>query len=209
VADHCCSSKGAELERLAQRAEQRRVLLVVLAINALMFVAEFGAGIVAGSTALMADALDMLGDAFVYGVSLYALARSDRWKGGVALAKGVLILAFAVGIIVNIATKLESGVPPSSTLMLGFGGLALIANFVCLRLLWRFRTQDVNMASTFECSRNDVISNVGVLAAAAAVAVTASPWPDIAIGAVMALLFFRSASNVITDALPVFRGNVA
>ena len=205
MADHCCSAKGEELERLARQAGQRRVLVIVLAINAIMFVAEFGAGIVAGSTALMADAVDMFGDAMVYGISLYALSRSERWKGGAALAKGLFILAFGIGILVDVAFKIASGVPPSSTLMLIFGGIALAANLVCLRLLWRFRAQDVNMASTFECSRNDVISNVGVLAAAGAVAAFHSPWPDNAIGTIIAALFLRSSFNVIRSALPALR----
>jgi Co/Zn/Cd efflux system component len=177
----------------------------VLAINAVMFFAEFGAGVVARSTALMADSVDMLGDALVYGLSIFAIARSDRWKGGAALAKGVFILAFGVGIIIDIVGKLQNGVPPSSTLMLIFGGIALAANLVCLRLLWRFRAHDVNMASTFECSRNDVISNVGVLIAAATVAATRSPWPDIVVGALIAALFLRSAVQVIRNALPSFR----
>jgi cation diffusion facilitator family transporter len=205
MADSCCSAKSTELERLARQAEQRRVLVAVLAINAVMFVAEFGAGVVAGSAALMADAADMLGDALVYAVSLYALARSDRWKAGAALFKGLCILALGVGVAINVAIKVSSGVPPSSTLMLAFGGLALMANLVCLRLLWRFRAQDVNMASTFECSRNDVISNVGVLLAAALVAWFASPWPDIAIGSAMAVLFLRSALRVIAQAAPQLR----
>jgi Co/Zn/Cd efflux system component len=166
MADHCCASKGRELEALAQHVEQRRVLQLVLAINAAMFVAEFGAGVIAGSTALMANAVDMLGDALIYGLSLFALSRSDRWKGGAALAKGMFILAFGIGILIEVAVKIRVGVPPSSTLMLIFGGLALIANLACLKMLWRFRAHDVNMASTFECSRNDVIANVGVLIAA-------------------------------------------
>ena len=201
----CCNSKAHELEHLARRADQRRVLVTVLAINAAMFVAEFGAGLVAGSTALMADATDMLGDALVYGLSLYALDRSDRWKAGAALFKGMFILAMGVAIAVNIALKIATGVPPSSTLMLVFGGLALAANLACLRLLWRFRTQDVNMASTFECSRNDVVSNGGVLAAAGLVALTASPWPDIVVGAAIAALFLRSAVRVIREAAPQVR----
>ena len=172
MADDCCSSKGAELEKLARQADQRRVLVIVLAVNLTMFFAEFGAGLVAGSSALMADATDMLADAFVFGLSLYAIARSDRWKAGVAAFKGALILVLGLGILVNAAVKIQSGVPPSSTLMLVFGGLALVANVVCLGLLWRFRRQDVNMASTWECSRNDVISNIGVLAAAGLVAAT-------------------------------------
>ena len=205
MADHCCAGKGKELERLARQAEQRRVLQMVLAINAAMFVAEFSAGAIAGSAALMADSVDMLGDALVYGLSIYALSRSERWKGGAALAKGIFILAFGVGIAIDIVTKIQSDIPPSSTLMLVFGSIALAANLTCLRLLWRFRRQDVNMASTFECSRNDVISNVGVLAAAGAVALTASPWPDLIIGALIAVLFLRSAFQVIRASIPVVR----
>ena len=205
MADSCCSAKSAELERLAARADQRRVLIAVLAINAVMFVAEFGAGLIAGSTALMADASDNLGDALVYAVSLYALARSDRWKAGAAMFKGLFILALGVGVVINVAVKIESGIPPSSTLMLVFGALALVANVACLRLLWRFRALDVNMASTFECSRNDVISNCGVLAAAVLVAWLASPWPDIVIGSAMALLFLRSSLRVMLEAAPQLR----
>jgi Co/Zn/Cd efflux system component len=170
-----------------------------------MFVVEFGAGVIAGSSALMADASDMLGDALVYAVSLYALARSARWKAGVAMLKGGVILALGIGVAVNAIAKIESGVPPSSALMLGFGALALAANLVCLRLLWGFRAQDVNMASTFECSRNDVISNVGVLLAAGLVAWLDSPWPDIAIGSAMARVFLRSALRVMKDAAPQLR----
>lgn len=205
MGDDCCSHKGAELERLARQRDQRRVLVTVLAINAAMFVAEFGAGIVAGSAALMADAVDMFGDALVYGISLYALSRSARWKAGAALAKGLFILFFGLGVLVEIAVKLRSGVPPSSTLMLVFGGAALAANLACLRLLWRFRGQDVNMASTVECSRNDVISNVGVLLAAGGVAWFASPWPDIVAGGAIAALFLRSALRVIGSTLPELR----
>jgi cation diffusion facilitator family transporter len=205
MADSCCSAKAPELERLARQAGQRRVLVAVLAINAVMFGLEFGAGVIAGSAALMADATDMLGDALVYAVSLYALARSDRWKAGAALFKGVFILALGVGIAVNVIAKVQSGVPPSSTLMLAFGALALVANLACLRLLWRFRAQDVNMASTFECSRNDVINNGGVLVAAGLVLWLASPWPDIVIGSAMALVFLRSALRVIAEAAPQLR----
>ena len=205
MAHDCCSAKGVELERLARQAEQRRVLIVVLIINAVMFFAEFGAGLVAGSAALMADATDMLGDALVYGVSLYAIARSDRWKAGVAAFMGAFILLLGLGILVNVAIKIQSGVPPSSSLMLVFGGAALVANLVCLGLLWRFRAQDVNMASTWECSRNDVISNVGVLIAAALVAVTSSPWPDIFIGLAMAAVVLRSAVRVLGESVPQLR----
>ena len=119
--------------------------------------------------------------------------------------KGAFILLLGVGIVINVIVKIRSGVPPSSMLMLTFGGLALVANLACLRLLWRFRSLDVNMSSTFECSRNDVISNVGVLVAAGAVAMFASPWPDILIGSAMATLFLRSSFRVMLEAVPKLR----
>lgn len=202
--DDCCSNKGAELQRLARQTGQRRVLTIVLVLNAVMFVLEFGAGVVAGSASLMADAVDMLGDALVYGLSLYALARSARWKAGAAVAKGGFILFFGVGVLAEVAAKIATGVPPSSILMLAFGGLALVVNLTCLALLWGYRTQDVNMSSTFECSRNDVIANVGVLAAAGGVALLNSPWPDIAVGLIIAALFLRSAYRVLREAWPEF-----
>lgn len=205
VADSCCSQKSIELEQLARQSDQRRVLVIVLVINAVMFVVEFGAGAIAGSTALMADAADMLGDALVYGVSIYALARSDRWKAVAAMSKGLFILLLGVGIVLNIAVKIQSGVPPSSTLMLAAGGLALLANLYCFRLLWRFRSHDVNMASSFECSRNDLIANVGVLIAAAAVALFKSPWPDILIGAAIAIVVLRSAIRVLRSSTAQLR----
>lgn len=114
-------------------------------------------------------------------------------------------LAFGIGVLAEMVIKLKSGVPPSSGLMLIFGGIALAANLTCLRLLWRFRRQDVNMSSTFECSRNHAISNVGVLLAAGGVALTGSPWPNLLAGTVVAAIFLRSAVQVIRDAVPVLR----
>lgn len=202
--DECCYHKQGELERLAQRADQRRVLLIVLAINAVMFAGEFSAGLIIGSVALMADAVDMFGDAMVYGLSLYAIDRTPRWRSGAALAKGVFILLFGIGVLVQVAVSIQNGAPPASDVMLGVGALALAANLICLALLRRFRKQDINMSSTFECSRNDVIANVGVLVAAGGVALFRSPWPDIVIGLVIATLFLRSAHRVIAEAWPAF-----
>jgi cation diffusion facilitator family transporter len=203
--DDCCAAKSCELDRLAQQGARRRVLMAALLINGVMFVGEFGAGIFAGSAALMADAVDMLGDAFVYGLSLYALSRSARWKAGAALAKGGFILLFGLGVLVQVATKIATGVPPSSAVMLAVGGVALIANLTCLGLLWRHRAEDVNMSSTFECSRNDVIANVGVLGAAAAVHWLRSPWPDIVVASAIAALFLRSAVRVLKSAWAEFK----
>lgn len=205
MADHCCSAKRDTIAELGRKTEQRRVLIVVMLINLAMFVAEFGGGLVARSSALMADSVDMFGDAVVYALSLYALNRGPRWEAGAALAKGGIILVFGLAVIVEIADKIANGVPPSSTLMLTFGGVALAANLTCLALLWRFRTENVNMSSTFECSRNDVASNVGVLVAAGLVAGTGSAWPDIAVGAIIAVIFLRSAWRVLREAVPAWR----
>ena len=202
--DDCCNTKQVELEALAI-GDRRRVLQLVLAINAAMFAAEFGAGVVARSTALMADSLDMFGDALVYGLSLYALSRGDRWKAGAALVKGGAILLLSLWVIVDIVMKLRVGVVPESGLMAGFGALALAANGLCLALLWRHRSADVNMSSTFECSRNDVVSNLGVLLGAAGVWLTGSGWPDILVGAIIVTILLRSAVRVIASGWTAWR----
>ena len=199
----CCDDKSCDTDRMAQDAAMRGVLRRILGINAVMFALEFGAGLAAGSSALMADSLDMLGDATVYALSLYALSRSIRWKARAAMVKGLLILSFAIGISVEILVKLRTGLMPSFDWMATFGLIALFANVYCLSQLWRFRSTDVNMASSFECSRNDVIANVGVLLAAAGVFLTQTIWPDIVVASILVLLFFRSAWRVITSASQV------
>lgn len=203
--DDCCSAKSETLNVLAQ-GDQRRVLVIVMAVNLIMFAAEFGFGLIAQSSAMMADSVDMLGDAIVYALSLYALGQGERWQAGAALAKGGLILAFGIGILIETVFKVAEGVTPSSNIMLVVTSFALAANLGCLALLWRFRRLNVNMASTFECSRNDVIANVGVLVAAVLVAWSGKGWPDIAAGIVIALLFLRSAAHVLRSAWPVWRG---
>lgn len=205
MADDCCSKKGDTIAALAVKRDQRRVLIIVMMINFFMFAVEFGGGLIAGSSALIADSVDMFGDSFVYALSLYALNRGPRWEAGAALAKGFIILAFGALVLAEIGDKILNGVLPSSNLMLLFGTSALVANLTCLALLWRFRRLNVNMSSTFECSRNDVISNVGVLLAAVLVAISGSAWPDIAVGGVIAIVFLRSAWRVLGEAIPAYR----
>ena len=205
MADDCCSRTGDTIAQLGRKADQRRVLIAVMVINFVMFVAEFGGGVFVRSSALMADSVDMLGDAVVYALSLYALSRGPRWEAGAALAKGGIILVFGIAVVFEIFDKIVNGVPPSSSLMLAFGSAALVANLTCLAMLWRFRSENVNMSSTFECSRNDVASNVGVLIAAGLVAMTGAAWPDIAVGGIIALIFLRSAWRVLAEAIPAWR----
>jgi Co/Zn/Cd efflux system component len=204
--DDCCAAMAHEIA--AMRDGIGRVLKIVLAINAVMFLAEFAAGVVAHSSALLADSVDMLGDALVYAMSMYALGRSDRWRAGAALANGGLIAALGIGIFAEAALKIVDGVPPLAGVMVRFGLIALGANLACFGLLYRFRRRDVNLSSTFECARNDVIANLGVLVAAAGVYRFSSPWPDVLVGTAIAIVFFRSALRILRQAWPQFRAGV-
>jgi Co/Zn/Cd efflux system component len=180
---------------------QRLVLRVVLAVNLAMFVVELLAGLLARSTALVADSADMLGDAVVYAFSLYVIGRGPRWQARAALFKGSLMAAFGLAVLVEVATKLIGGVTPDAGIMSGIGLLALAANAAVLAALWRHRGDDLNMRSVWLCSRNDVVANGGVLVAALGVAVTDSAWPDIVIGLGLAGLFGASAASVIRAAV--------
>jgi len=191
--DTCCEVRPVS-------ARQRGVLQAALWINAAMFVVESAAGLAANSTALLADSVDMLGDAIVYGFSLYAIDRGLVWQSRAAFLKGSIMAAFGLGILVQVALKLTRGLAPGVETMGIIGLVALVANLVCLRLLWRHRGDDINMRSAWICSRNDVVGNAAVLVAAGAVAVTGSPWPDIVIGLLVASVFGRSAVQVVRDA---------
>ena len=193
--DTCC----AVIPDVTRR--QRRVLTIVLALNAAMFALELGTGLLARSTALVADSADMLGDALVYGLSLYAVGRGETWKARAALLKGGLMAAFAAGVLGQAALRLVRGGAPIAEAMGAVGLVALAANALCLLLLWRLRDDDVNMRSAWLCSRNDVVANVAVLLAAAAVRATDSGAPDLAVGLAIAAMFGTSAARVLRDGL--------
>jgi cation diffusion facilitator family transporter len=193
----CCEAKSEELTAL--RSRQGRVLAAVLLINAVMFCVEFGAGLVAGSTALLGDSLDMLGDSLVYGFSLYVLHKSLVWRARAALLKGLVMLAFGFGVLLEAGLRLRAGFTPSAPIMAGIGSLALAANTCCFFLLWRHRADDLNLRSTWLCSRNDLVANSAVLVAAGLVAELQSLWPDLLVGVGIALLFLRTALAVLRE----------
>ena len=195
--DACCESKADDLAAL--RGRQARVLRIVLAVNAAMFFVEFGAGWIAGSTALMGDSLDMLGDALVYGFSLYVVAKTDVWRARAAQLKGVIMLAFGVGVLLKAGTTLTSGVVPAASTMAAIGLLAFAANAFCFALLSRHRSDDLNLRSTWLCSRNDLVANASVLVAAFLVARLDSFWPDVLVGGGIAVLFLRTAWVVLRE----------
>ena len=195
----CCDDKSCEATVLKDR--HSRILKTVLAINAVMFGVEMVAGLWAGSTALMADSLDMLGDALAYGVSLYVLGKCLRLNAQAALFKGGLMALLGLTVIVQVVLGALNPSMPVAEAMGAIGALALAANLVCLALLWKSRGDDLNMNSVWLCSRNDILVNVGVLVAAGAVYLSRSPWPDLAIGLVVGLVVLRSSVGVVRRAL--------
>ncbi len=196
--DDCCIDKTCAIERLRER--QTTTLRLVLLVNAAMFVVELASGLLAGSVALLADSLDMLGDALVYGFSLYVVARGPLWKARAAVAKAGVMGLFGAFVFGQLVYKLIFPQLPTVETMGGVGVLALVANGVCFALLWRHRAEDINMRSVWLCSRNDLIANVSVLFAALAVWLTLSPWPDIVVGALICGVFLRSAVLVAREA---------
>jgi len=194
----CCANSACEVEKL--RDQQRATLLWVLWINAALFLTEGTAGLLASSTALLADALDMLGDALIYGFSLYVVSRGVLWKARAAMLKGWAMFLLGLGVLGQAVYKmLVPELPHYPTIGL-VGALALAGNAVCLWLLWRHRAEDINMHSVWLCSRNDIVANVAVLGAGAAVWALHSRWPDILVGLAIAVLFLSSSVHVLRKA---------
>ena len=195
--DACCDTKAEELNTL--RYKHRKVLILVLAINAVLFIVEAIAGFLAHSTALLADSLDMFGDSLVYGFTLYVLWRSAESKAMAAALKGAIMAVFGFGVLIEAVYKMVAGVVPVAEIMGIIGVLVLMGNGICFLLLFRHRSDDLNMRSTWLCSRNDIIANLSVLLAAAGVKVFDSKWPDILIGAAIAALFLKSSITVLHE----------
>jgi len=194
----CCQDKSCALETM--REEQTAVLRAVLWINAAMFVVELTAGLIAGSVALLADSLDMLGDALVYGFSLYVVGRAAIWKARAAMSKAAVMALFGVFVAGEVIYKALNPEVPLVATMGAIAVMALAANVVCFGLLWRHRSDDINMRSVWLCSRNDLVANSGVILAAGAVWLTASPWPDLIVGSLICALFLKSALTVYGEA---------
>jgi Co/Zn/Cd efflux system component len=179
------------------RAEGR-ILKILLAINAAMFVLELALGFLAESTGLIADSLDMFADAAVYGLALYAVGRSGSTKIKAAHFAGRLQVLLALGALVEVIRRFFTGSEPQSTLMMGVGLLALVANVVCLLLIAGKRHRGVHMKASYIFSANDVIANAGVIVAGALVAWTASPYPDLIIGSVIAMIVLNGGRRILS-----------
>ena len=192
------SGCGCEVE-IRDRSEMR-VLVILLLINGVMFVLEFAVGWWAQSTALIADAMDMLADAMVYAVSLYAVGKPVSAKIRAASLSGWLQLGIGLLVLVDVVRRLAFGSEPVSTLMMIMGLVALLANTVCLLLISRHRDGEVHMRASWIFSKNDVIANIGVILAGVLVAVTGSRLPDLVIGFVVAMVVVRGGLFILQDA---------
>lgn len=194
----CCENKEVDLAKTAR--EHRSVLWIVLAINLIMFLVELGYGLASDSTALIGDSLDMLGDAITYGSSILVVGLGAVEKARVARLKAAIMLIFGLAISIRCVYRGFYPVVPDFGTMFIVGIIALVMNLLCLIFLTKHRDDDVNMQSVWICSRNDIIANLSVLAAALVVSYTSSAIPDLVVGIGLAFLFTWSAAGIIRSA---------
>ena len=194
----CCENKTCAITAL--KVKQSKTLKVVLAINLVMFFIVIISGFLANSTALLSDSLDDLGDAITYALSLYVVYRSNQAKAKVAFFKGCLILVAGLLVLSQVIYHLMVPTLPIFQTMGVIGLLALMANMICLFLLTQHKNEDINMSSVWECSRNDIITNVSVIIAAGLVWLTHTGWPDTLVGFVLSILLIQSSLKVIKAA---------
>ena len=210
MADCCCTPPPLNLDpHRGNASAYRRVLWAVLAINAVMFLVEIGAGLVAGSASLQADALDFFGDAANYAISLMVVGMALRYRATAALAKGATMGLFGLWVIGAVVWHTVHGTLPSAFTMGAVGFAALAANAASFGLLWAYRGGDANMRSAWICTRNDVLGNLAVLLAALGVFGTGTGWPDIIVAAIMAALALQGATIVVRQSLAELRQPVA
>jgi Co/Zn/Cd efflux system component len=203
MADHCCADSAGKSALNDPR--WRRILWIALIVNAAMFAVEIVMGVAADSRALQADALDFLGDAANYAISLGVAGMALAWRARAALIKATTMLAFGLWVLASALWGFFAGSAPHAETMGSIGALALAANVIVALLLYRYRTGDANMRSVWLCSRNDAIGNLAVLTAALGVFGTGQGWPDLAVAAIMAVLAIWGSVEVFRQA----RGELA
>ena len=199
MADDCCKAACGTTATLND-PRWRRALWIALGVNAGMFAVEMAAGAAADSRALQADALDFLGDAANYAISLLVAGMALAWRARAALAKGITLIGLSGWVMITAALAALSGAAPQPELMGIIGALALAANAGVAIMLYRFRTGDANMRSVWICSRNDAIGNIAVMAAALGVFGTGTAWPDLIVAAILALLGISGGIQIVRQA---------
>jgi Co/Zn/Cd efflux system component len=210
MADCCCTPPPLDLDpHRRNAAAYRSILWAVLVINGVMFVVEIGAGLMAGSASLQADALDFLGDTANYAISLIVAGMTLRYRASAALAKGATMGLFGLWVIGTVIWHSLHGTLPSAFTMGAVGFAALAANAASFGLLWAYRGGDANMRSAWICTRNDVLGNLAVLLAALGVFGTGTGWPDVIVAAIMAVLALQGAGMVVQQSLKELRQPLA
>ncbi|WP_373086364.1 cation transporter [Sneathiella sp.] len=197
---HCCGTDNSADGGKLQDSRYRLILWIALILNGGMFLVEIVAGLASGSSSLQADALDFLGDAGNYAISLFVFSMALRVRAGAALFKGLVMGLFGVWVIGTAVYHAFSGTLPDAASMGMVGAVALLVNAGVFALLWSYRAGDSNMRSVWLCTRNDVIGNVAVLLAAAGVFGTGTGWPDFIVAAIMAFLALQGAWVIIRQA---------
>lgn len=196
----CCHHDTCSSSKAQNSPQWRRVLWIALGINAGMFLAEIIAGVAAGSASLQADAIDFLGDTANYMISLSVVGMAITWRARAALLKGWSLAILGMAVLASTLWHAYAGTLPGAGTMSIVGVVALLANGGVALLLYRFRTGDANMRSVWICSRNDVIGNLAVLAAAAGVFGTGTAWPDLVVAGIMAALGISGGCQIIRQA---------
>jgi Co/Zn/Cd efflux system component len=199
--DHtgCGCSAGVTFDGLS--SDYRSRLWTVIAINASMFAVEMGAGVLAGSQALQADALDFLGDTLTYGLSLAVIGLSLRVRATAAIFKGITLGLMGLWVLGStVWHALVLGIPRAEVMGL-IGFLALAANMTSVLILLKYKDGDANVRSVWLCSRNDAIGNIAVMLAALGVWSSGSAWPDVIVASILAFLFLQSATTILRQAL--------
>jgi len=194
----CCGS-DTKFDGVSQA--YKRILWIVIGINASMFGIEIVAGFAAQSQALFADALDFLGDSLTYGISLLVIGKALHLRTKAALFKGFTLVVMGLWVLGSTCYRVFILSTPTAFIMGGIGALALVANLTSLMLLLKYRDGDANVRSVWLCSRNDAIGNVIVMIAASGVWATHSAWPDLLVAGIMALLFLTSAIQILRQAM--------
>ncbi|QPH51467.1 cation transporter (plasmid) [Pseudomonas fulva] len=195
ASQEAASANSASEELTASK--EASTLKILLGINAAMFVIEMGAGLIAQSAGLVADSLDMFADAAVYGLALYAVGRSARLQVRAAHLAGFFQIVLALGVLVEVARRFLYGSEPESMLMMGIGAVALVANVSCLLMIYGHREGGAHMKASWIFSANDVLANIGVIAAGALVAWTGSSYPDLVIGTIVGLIVLNGARRIL------------
>ena len=179
---------------------QSRILFILMSINAFMFVTEITLGILSESTALIADSLDMLADATVYGIGLYAVGRPALVKINAAHTSGIFQIILGASVSLDVLRRLVWGSEPESLLMITIGMLALVANITCLVLISKHRKGEVHMRASWIFSKNDVIANFGIIFGGGLVYLLDSRYPDLVIGMAISIIVIRGGMQIIRDA---------